>query len=336
MAIPLPIHDLDAPRAVIRHVRFFLALPPAQLAKLFAQTYTDWSRDSAPRLGAALAYYTIFSLAPLLVVVIAVAGLAFGPAAARGHIVWQIQDLIGRQGAEAIQTMLQAAWRPAQGIVATILGLLALILGASVVVAELRSALNVVWHVPLQEEPQGLLAGVADLVRQRLYAFLLILGIGFLLLLSLVANAALAAIGKYFGSWLPTPEVVLQAVNFVVWLAVTTFIFALIYKVLPDVKIAWSDVVVGAFMTSLLFTAGKLLIALYLGKSSLGSAYGAAGSLVIVLAWVYYSAQVFFFGAEFTQVYANTFGSRFVARRRWRLKKERARATAGEAPAPGN
>ena len=323
MATPLPTHELDTFRAVLRHVRFFLALPPAQVGKLFAQTYADWSKDNAPRLGAALAYYTIFSLAPLLVVVLAIAGLALGPAAARGQLAWQIEEFIGKQGAETIQTMLQAAGEPAQGIMATVLGLISLVLGASLVVSELRSALNVVWHVADQEEPQGMLAGVVDLVRQRLHAFSMVLGLGLLLLVSVVANAALAAMGKYFQGWLPTPEIVLQLVNFVIWLAATTFVFALIYKVLPDVKIAWSDVVIGAAMTSLLFTAGKLLIALYLGKSSLASAYGAAGSVLVVLAWVYYSAQVFFFGAEFTQVYANTFGSRFVARRRWQLKKLR-------------
>jgi membrane protein len=222
--------------------------------------------------------------------------------------------------------MLQAAYAPAQGIAATVAGLLTLFLGASLVVAELRNALNVVWHVPAQEETQGVIGGLLDMLRQRLYAFSLVLGIGFLLLASLVANAVLAAAGKYFKGWLPVPEFGLQFVNFVLWLAVTSFVFALMYKVLPDVKIAWSDVVVGAIMTSVLFTAGKLIIALYLGKSTLASAYGAAGSLVVLLAWVYYSAQVFFFGAEFTQVYANTFGSRFVARRRWQLKKLRARA----------
>lgn len=318
-----PIRDLDKLYAVVRHVRFFFGLSPKQLGKLFEETFNEWSNDNVPRLGAALAYYTVFSLAPLLVVVIAVAGLAFGQAAAMGQIVWQIEDLIGKQGAEVVQVMLQAAWSPAQGIVATVLSLIALVFGASLVVAELRSSLNIVWNVPAPQAAQGFLAGIVDLIRQRLYAFFLVLGIGFLLLVSLVANAALAAFGKYFQSRLPTPELVLQTANFVVWFAVTTFVFALLYKVVPDVEIAWSDVVIGAAMTSLLFTLGKLVIALYLGKSSLASAYGAAGSLVVLLAWVYYSAQVFFLGAEFTQVYANTFGSHFVARRRWQGKKAR-------------
>jgi membrane protein len=304
-------------------VRFFLALPPKQVAKLFEETYTAWSNDNAPRLGAALAYYTVFSLAPLLVVVIAVAGLAFGPAAAQGRIVWQIQDLIGQEGAEAVQTMLKAAWAPTQGLIAMALSLVALFLGASLVVTELRSSLNVVWHVAAENSNQGLMAGVVAMLRERIYAFSLVLGLGFLFLVSLLANAALAAAGSYFHNWLPTPEFVLQVANFVIWLMVTTFMFALIYKVVPDVKVAWSDVIVGAAMTSLLFTVGKLGIALYLGKSSLASAYGAAGSLVVLLAWVYYSAQVFFLGAAFTQVYANTFGSRFVARQRWQLRKFR-------------
>ena len=314
---PLPTPDLDRLNSVCRHIRFFLRLPPKQIGKLFEETYIEWNKDNAPRLGAALAYYTVFSLAPLLVVVIAIAGLAFGPAAARGQILWQIDDLIGKQGAEAVQGMLQAAWSPAEGILATVLSLIALVFGASLVVSELRNSLNEVWNVPAPETAQGVVAGVVDLIHQRLYAFFLVLGIGFLLLVSLVVNAALAALGRYFQGWLPTPEFVLQAANFVVWFAVTTLVFALIYKVVPDVKIAWSDVVIGAAMTSLLFTVGKLVIALYLGKSGLGSAYGAAGSLVLLLAWVYYSAQVFFLGAEFTQVYANNFGSRFVARRRY-------------------
>jgi membrane protein len=304
----------------MRHVRFFFGLSPKQIGKLFEETYNEWSKDNAPRLGAALAYYTVFSLAPLLVVVIAVAGLAFGPAAARGQIVWQIEDLIGKQGAEVVQIMLQAAWSPSQGIVATVLSLLALVLGASLVVSELRGSLNVVWNVRTPPA-RGFIAEFVDLIRERLYAFFLVLGIGFLLLVSLVANAALAVLGKYFQSRLPTPEFVLQIANFVLWFGVTTFVFALIYKMVPDVEISWSDVVVGAAMTSLLFTLGKLVISLYLGKSSIASAYGAAGSLVVLLAWVYYSAQVFFLGAEFTQVYANKFGSRFVARRRWQGAK---------------
>jgi len=317
-------------RDLFEHVRSFFALSPKQIGKLFEETFNEWQKDNVPRLGAALAYYTIFSLAPLLVVVIAIAGLAFGPAAARGEIVLQIEDLIGSKGAEAVQAMLQAAWSPAQGILASVLSLLALIIGASLVVSELRNSLNIVWNAPAPEAEQGFIAGLVDLVRQRLYAFFLVLGIGFLLLISLIANAALAAFGKYFQSWLPTPEFVLQIANFILWFAATTFVFALIYKIVPDVQIAWSDVVIGAAMTSLLFTLGKLFIALYLGKSSLASSYGAAGSLVVLLAWVYYSAQVFFLGAEFTQVYANTFGSRFVAGKKWPAGKAPEQSNAGD------
>jgi len=314
---PPPTSNLDKPRSVLLHVRFFLGLPPKQIGKLFKETYREWYKDNAPRLGAALAYYTVFSLAPLLVVVIAVAGLAFGQEAAKGQILWQIDDLIGKGGAEVVQIMLRAAWSPGHGLLATLMSFIVLIVGASLVVAELRNSLNIVWDVPDPDTAQSVVADIIDFINQRLYAFFLVLGIGFLLLVSLIANAVLAALGKYFQTWLPTPEFVLQVINFVVGFAVTTFVFALIYKVVPDVTIAWSDVVIGAAMTSLLFTFGKLLIALYLGKSGLGSAYGAAGSLMVLLAWVYYSAQVFFLGAEFTQVYANTYGSRFALRRRY-------------------
>lgn len=304
---------------MVRNVRLFCSLSLRDIRRLFEQTFAEWSRNNASRLGAALAYYTIFSLAPLLIVVIGVAGLVFGPAAARGQIVWQLEDLVGREASQAIQIMLKAAWAPAEGIAATLASLLTLFLGASLVVAELRSSLNAIWEVPAEQSAQGLIPGLLQMVKQRLFAFTLVLGIGFLLLVSLVANIVLAVIGKYFQALLPMPEYSLQILNFLAWFAATVSVFALIYKVLPDVKIAWGDVIVGAIITSLLFTAGKLLIALYLGKSSLASAYGAAGSLVLLLAWVYYSAQIFFFGAQFTKVYANTCGSHFQARRRrWR------------------
>lgn len=316
-ATPPPTANLDKPRSVLLHVRFFLGLPPKKIGELLKETYRQWYADNAPRLGAALAYYTVFSLAPLLVVVIAVAGLAFGPEAAKGQVLWQIDDMIGPGAAEVVQIMLRAAWSPGQGILATLMSFIVLIIGASLVVSELRSSLNIVWDVPESGTEQSVIADIIDFVQQRLYAFFLVLGIGFLLLVSLIANAMLAVLGKYFQTWLPTPEFVLQVLNFIVGSIVTAFVFGLIYKVVPDVSVAWSDVVIGAAMTSLLFTVGKLLIALYLGKSGLGSAYGAAGSLMVLLAWVYYSAQVFFLGAEFTQVYANTYGSRFVARRRY-------------------
>src|SRR5262245_16536896 len=166
-------NNLNGFHSILHHIRIFFTLPPRKIAKLFEQTYAEWNKDHAPRLGAALAYYTIFSLAPLLVVVIAVAGLAFGPAAARGQVVWQIQDLVGRQGAEAIQTMLEAAWAPANGIIATVISLFTLFLGASLVVSELRNSLNEIWNVPAQQGTEGVIAGIVELFRQRLYSFLL-------------------------------------------------------------------------------------------------------------------------------------------------------------------
>jgi membrane protein len=281
-----------------------------RLRDLLAETFNEWSRDNAPRLGAALAYYSVFSLAPLLIVVIGVAGLVFGRQAAEGQIVWQIQDLVGREGAETIQRMVQSARAPAKGILATLAGLITLIFGASLVVSELRSSLNLIWKAPESQEDTGLIKGLVQIVRQRFFSFAMVLGIGFLLMISLVVNAVLAAVGQQFRYLLPLPEVTLQGISLAIWFIVTAFLFALIYKALPDVEIAWSDVAVGAVVTSALFTLGKLVIALYLGKSTVASAYGAAGSLVVVLVWIYYSAQIFFFGAEFTKVFAKTCGSR--------------------------
>jgi membrane protein len=285
-----------------------------QAAKLLSDAYDGWSRHKAPRMGAALSYYTLFSLAPLLVVTISIAGLAFGQEAARGQIFWQIRDLVGDEGARAIEGMLEHARKPAAGILAGVLGLAALLFGASGVFAELRDALNTVWE--LNPEQQGF--GIRALIHDRFFSFLMVLGIGFLLLVSLLLSAALAAAGKFFADMLPTPAPVLQAANLGLSLAVITLLFALTYKLLPETDIAWSDVWIGATLTSSLFAVGKLAIGLYLGKSSVASTYGAAGSLVIVLLWVYYSAQIFLFGAEFTRVYARTYGSHAGRTRRGR------------------
>jgi membrane protein len=307
------IHRLERP-GVVQPIRFFLRLGPKRVGLLLRDTLDEWNNDNISRLAAALAYYTLFSLAPLLIVVISTAGLIFGEAAVRGQIVYQIEYLIGTEGAKGVQTMLQSAAQPDKGL-AAVLGLVTLFFGASLVVSQLRNSLNVIWKVSTQDTG-GLLADVMNLLRQRLFAFLLVLGTGFLMLVSLVINAVIAALGKYFQEWLPTSEGWLQWITFVAWFLVTTVVFGLIYKVLPDAEIAWGDVVIGAAMTSLLFTGGKLLIALYLGKTSLASAYGAAGSIIIILVWVYYSAHVFFFGAEFTHVYANKYGSQLVLRHR--------------------
>jgi membrane protein len=308
------IRELDRAGSIIRHLRQFCCLEWKHVSELVTETSNQWFADNAPRLGAALAYYSIFSLAPLLIVVIAIAGLAFGRDAAQHRIVTQIGDFMGQQGAEAIEKMIQAARGPAKGIFATVIGLVTLIFGASLVVSELRNSLNLIWKVPPPGDSPGLLREMARTLQQRFLSFAMVLGVGFLLLVSLVINAIVAALGSHLEQLLPMPEFVLQTITVVIWFAVTSLLFALIYKVLPDVEIAWSDVAVGAVVTSALFTLGRLLIALYLGKSSVASAYGAAGSLVIILLWVYYSAQIFFFGAEFTRAYANKYGSRLRSR----------------------
>jgi membrane protein len=269
------------------------------------EAFADWKDDNAPRLGAALAYYTVFSLAPLLVVAIAIAGLAFGHEAAQGRIVAEIQGLVGKAGAEAVQGMLESARKPSSSIWAAILGTVTLILGAGGAFTELRGALNVVWEAP--PKPGG---GIWGAIRDRLLSFTMVLVVGFLLLVSLAVSAGLAAVhGFTVGLW-PGAKVLLEMMNAVVSFGVVSVMFAAIFKLLPDTKIAWRDVWAGAATTAALFTVGKTLIGLYLGKSSIASAYGAAASLAIILAWVYYAAQILFFGAELTQVYAHRHGSR--------------------------
>jgi membrane protein len=269
------------------------------------ETINDWWEDNAPRLGAALAYYTLFSLAPLLIIVIALAGLIFGRDVAQGYIVTQIQGLVGPEGAGAIQAMIESARKPATGILASLFGLTMLLIGATGLFTELQSALNTIWEVPEKAK-----AGLLSLLKNRLLSFTMVLGMGFLLLVSLVVSAALAAAGSFLSSIIPSVVVVGELLNLVVSLVVITLMFAMIFKYLPDVTIAWNDVWIGAVATALLFTVGKSLLGLYLGTSSVASAYGAASSLVIILIWVYYSAQIFLLGAEFTQVYSTLRGSR--------------------------
>ena len=283
------------------------AFKPRLIWQLLKEAASDWSHDRAPRLGAALAYYTVFSLVPFLVVVIAVIGLVFGQAAAQSTILSQVAELVGEQTAAAIKDMIQRADQPSTGLLATGLAIATLLLGASGVFGQLQDALNTVWGV---EPKEG--RGLWGLIKDRFLSFVAVLGTGFLLLVSLILSSALAAFGKWFGELLPLPETVLQLMNFALSFVVITGLFALIFKVLPDAKIAWRDVWTGAVLTSALFTIGKIALGLYLGKSNVASAYGAAGSLVLVLVWVYYSAQILLYGAEFTQVYANRFGQRIV------------------------
>lgn len=273
--------------------------------ELLKETYDEWSNDNALRLGAALSYYMVFSLPPVLLIVIALAGFIFGEDAARGRIVEEIQGLIGRSGAEGVETMIRNAYKPEAGIIATIVGVVTLIIASTGVFAELQDALNTVWNVKPAEG-----RGILDLLRVRLFSFIMIVGIGFLLLVSLVVSAGISALNDYVLQYQADliSKTLLQIINLVVSLAISTGLFAMIYKLLPDVRIAWKDVWLGALFTSILFTIGKFAIGLYLGNSDIGSSYGAAGSMAIILFWVYYSSQILFFGAEFTQVYSRRFG----------------------------
>ena len=255
-------------------------------------------------MAASLAYYTIFSIAPLLVIAIAIAGFAFGKQAAQNALAGQIQGFVGPNAAKMIETMIQSAYKPAHGLIASIIGLIALLAGASGVFGEIQDALNVIWDVDTNAK-----SGVWNLVKSRMLSYGMVLVIGFLLLVSLMVSASLAAAFKLVGGVIPVPEFVLHAGELIVSLFVITLLFALLFKVLPDIKVTWNDVLFGAFTTAVLFTIGKFAIGLYLGKSVSSSAYGAAGSLVLVISWIYYSALILYFGAEFTHVYATEFGS---------------------------
>ena len=279
---------------------------PRAALRLAKQTDSAWSDDRASSMGAALSYYTLFSIAPLLLIVIAVAGLFFGDAAARGEIMGLVQGLLGTDGARAVEAMLKSVNKPTEGIIATVAGVGALLLGATGVFGELQQDLDRIWRAPADTRP----GGVMSMLRKRLLSFGLVLGLAFLLIVSLVASAVVSALGKFWGPMFGAWEAVAQVINFAVGLGLMTVMFAMIYKLMPSVKIDWRDVWTGAAVTSLLFSIGKFLIGLYLGRSSITSAFGAAGSLVLVMVWVYYSAQIFLLGAEFTWVYAHCYGSR--------------------------
>jgi membrane protein len=271
---------------------------------LFKQTFTEFGEDKAPRLGAALAYYTIFSLAPLLLIAIALAGIFFGQEAAQGRITGELGKVMGPTTATAVQEMVKNAAKPKAGALATALGVVTLLFGASGVFGQLKDALNTIWNVEAKKR-----AGFMGFVRDRFLSMAMVMGVAFLLLVSLVIDAAISGMNAYIDRMLPGGSVLVQAIQLVLSFAFVTVAFAMIFRYLPDIRPAWRDTWFGAAFTALLFVLGKFGLGLYLGKAAPGSSFGAAGSLVILLIWVYWSAQILFFGAEFTQVYARTRGS---------------------------
>ncbi|MFZ1765706.1 MAG: YihY/virulence factor BrkB family protein [Candidatus Nitrotoga sp.] len=276
------------------------------ILNLVKATFSAWIDDNAPSMGAALAYYAVFSMAPLLLIVISIAGLIFGTDVARGEIIAQLQNFMGKTEALVVQGLLESVSKPTESVTATIIGVALLLIGATTVFAELQDDLDRIWRAPKKTED----AGVSGLIRTRLLSFGMILGIGFLLIVSLIFSAALAALGKWweplFGGFWLLANLVDVTLSFVF----ITIAFAMIYKLMPRMKIDWRDVWIGAVVTAFLFTIGKFLIGFYIGRSGVASGFGAAGSLVVVLVWIYYSAQIFLMGAEFTRIYSYALGSR--------------------------
>lgn len=270
---------------------------------LLKTTGNDFMDDNALRLAAALAYYALLSLAPLVVIAIAIAGFAVDEQSARGAIAHELGNVVGREGGEAVQTIVRSAQAPTTGVLSTIAGLVVLLFGASGVFTELQGALDTIWEVAPKPG-----RGIKGLIRDRLFSFAMVMGVAFLLLVSMVLSAGLGAVGHFLGSALPGGEAVWQIVNFLISLGVIGALFAVMFKTVPDAKVDWRDAWIGGLVTAVLFSIGKFLIGLYLGKSSVSSAYGAAGSLVLLVIWVYYSACILLIGAEFTQVYASRFG----------------------------
>lgn len=277
-----------------------------KLLSILRKTVKAWSDDQIPLQGAALAFYSVLSIGPVLLIIMSVAGLVFGHEATSGYMIGQMRRLIGEQGAGAIQDILLHSRSPSKSLVATAIGIATLLFSASGFFGQLQQALNTIWKVPRER------TGMFDVVKKRLLSFGLIAGVCLLLLFSLVVSAAIEALTGAFNGYLP--DVVLPVTNFAVSIVVTTLLFAMTFRILPDVDIRWSDVWVGAVMTALLFAFGKYLIGLYLGRSAFTSTYGAAGSLIALLTWVYYSSQIFFLGAEFTKVYAEATGESLAAK----------------------
>jgi membrane protein len=279
-------------------------MAPKKHFGLLKETFKEWGEDKAARLGAALAYYTIFSIGPLLLVLISIAGLALGQEAAQGRIVETLRGGINEDGAKVIQELILSASKPTSSIIATGIGLATLLLGAAGIFGQLKDALNTIWGVMPRKG-----VGIVEMLKDRIAPFVMVLGASLLLLVLLAANATLAALGDILGSVLPGGALLWQAVNYAISFGTVTLVFAMFFKVLPDARIVWSNVWLGAIITALLFILGQFGLAFYLSVADVGSAFGAAGSLVVILVWIYYSAQILFFGAEFTQVYANTYGT---------------------------
>ena len=277
----------------------------ADLRLLIDKSVNAWIDDYAPSMGAAIAYYTLFSIAPLLILLIALAGFVFGEEAARGEIVFQLQGRIGHEAAAVVQSLIKSVSKPGQGAIATLVSVFTLLLGASSVFGELQSALNRIWRAPDPANRSGLF----NFIKGRLLSFAMVLGLGLLLLLSLAFGTFLSAVGQWSNRWFSGWQGVLQAANFVVSFTLNAVIFAMIYKIMPRARIAWRDVAIGAMVTALLLETSKLLIGLYLGRTTVTSGFGAAGSLVLFLMWIYLSAQIFLLGAEFTWVYSHQHGS---------------------------
>ncbi len=295
---------------------------PKAIFNLFKDAFKDWNEDKASRLGASLSYYTIFSLAPLLVIVISIASFAYSNA--QGQITGTIEQVVGGDASKLIIDTMKNANKGGANIIATIIGIVTLLLGAAGVFGQLQDALNTIWEV--KPKPG---AGIMAMLKERFLSFGMVLGTGFLLLVSLVVSAGIAALGVFLKSILPGGDLLANIVNYALTIVIIALMFALLFKYLPDVKIAWRDVLIGALVTSLLFTLGQLALGLYFKFGGVGKSFGAAASVIIVLVWIYYSAQIFLFGAEFTQVYTNQYGSHVVPADNAEYVTEEARAQQG-------
>jgi membrane protein len=279
----------------------------SEIKSLLIQVFDQWNSHNATRLGASLAFYSLLSLAPLLLVIVSIVGMVFGHSAAQRQTISQIEALIGPAAGKTVAAFLQSSHNTSHGVLATVFGVITLLFSASGVVVELRDALNLIWDVPTKSSSG--FGVVADYLKQRLFSFAIVVAIGFLLVVSLAMTTWIEALVALSSSILPGEATLLSIANALVSFVVITFLFSAIYKVMPDVKIEWRDVLLGGAVTSLLFTTGKFVLGLYLGRASYASMYGAAASVVVLIVWVYYSGQIFFFGAEFTHVFSTRYGS---------------------------